>query len=135
MANELARFEKQISCDRQSGCWDWTGATHSGYAWFSTGGSAGRAVLGHRFSYQYIFGDHEDGLELDHLCRNRRCVNPFHVEPVTHHENMLRGGNAIKARCPRGHEYAGSNLYVRPNGLSRVCKECANILQRKRRAK
>lgn len=72
-----------------------------------------------------------DDLQLDHLCRNRLCVNPSHLEPVTCRENVLRGNgrcaaNAKKTHCPRGHAYAGANLLIGTKG-ERCCRKCASI--------
>ena len=75
-----------------------------------------------------------DGKELDHLCRNRKCVNPKHLESVTHRENILRGEtimaeNARKTHCWRGHPLSGKNLKLKPNG-HRQCRACAAMRSR-----
>lgn len=85
-------------------------------------------MLAHRFTYELIAGEISDGLTIDHLCRNRCCVNPDHMQPVTQAENLLRGDgfvgvNARKTRCVNGHEFTDENTYVRPNGR-RVCRAC-----------
>ncbi len=86
-----------------------------------------RNVLGHRWSYNRFKGPIPEGMELDHLCRNRLCVNPNHLEPVTSRENTLRG-ETIPARlitvthCPEGHEYTKDNTYTYKN--MRHCREC-----------
>lgn len=85
-------------------------------------------VCVHRCSYEHHVGPIPDGLELDHLCRNTRCVNPLHLEPVTHHENVLRGNAALARRtgkCKRGHPLIEGNLYYRTDG-SRSCKTCGD---------
>lgn len=134
MANELARFLSKVKSS-PTGCLEWQSYKNPrGYGKFRIGGRLGKSVLAYRFSYESSIGPVPDGKELDHLCRNPSCVNPFHLEPVSHHENMLRGGNAIKDKCPYGHSYSGTNAYVRPNGLSRVCRECGRLQQRARRA-
>mgnify|MGYP001608583411 CR=1 FL=1 len=70
------------------GCWDWQASkTPGGYGSFR---AADRTVCAHRFSYELLVGPIPEGLDLDHLCRNKGCVNPEHLEPVTRRENMLR---------------------------------------------
>ena len=107
------------------GCWRWTGTLFpNGYgaAWW-----AGTRIA-HRLVYQSLVGPVPDGLQLDHLCRNRACVNPSHLEPVTPAENIRRGvsqpaANARKTHCPQGHPLSGANLYVSPDG-ERSCRKC-----------
>lgn len=95
-------------------------------------GVAGTVYAAHRYAYQELVGPIPDGLDLDHLCRNRACTNPDHLEPVTRKENINRsaknGGaqNKVKTHCPYGHEYSGKNLYIHPTGR-RCCRECARI--------
>jgi hypothetical protein len=82
----------------------------------------------HRAIYWQIRGPVPEGLELDHLCRNRACVNPWHLEAVTHRVNVLRGAapvafHAKKTHCPSGHPYSGENLYFW-RGRQRMCRAC-----------
>jgi len=116
-------------------CWEWsTDLNKDGYGRFNLGG---QKVLAHRFAYALMFGDMPKGLVSDHSCRNRRCVNPWHIEPVTNVENVLRGESlfAQKKRwthCMRGHLLAGSNLRIRKNG-TRFCRACDRDRARQRR--
>jgi hypothetical protein len=82
--------------------------------------------MAHRWAYEYSIGPIPEHLELDHLCRSRNCVNPEHLEAVTHLENMGRGISHQKAKthCPKGHPYSGENLYVAPSNGKRYCREC-----------
>lgn len=80
------------------GCWTWTAATdRDGYGKF-TDHSNGRRMHAHRFAYELLVGEVPEGLELDHLCRNRACVRPDHLEPVTHLENVRRSRAMLQAR-------------------------------------
>lgn len=102
-------------------CWLWQGTRFRlGYGSFSVNGSP---VSAHRFAYEMFVGAIPVGLELDHLCRVRHCVNPSHLEPVTHQENMRRARRPV---CPRGHEYDGTAS----NGdgtFKRVCNTCRRL--------
>ena len=106
-------------------CWLWVGFLRDGYGSMLLDGKRSGV---HRISYQWLVGPIPDGLQLDHLCRVRNCVNPEHLEPVTQRVNILRGrgaavGNLEKTECPRGHAYAGENLRVYSGG-GRECAAC-----------
>jgi len=93
-------------------------------------------VLAHRYAYESVKGQIPHGLVIDHLCRNRLCVNPNHLEPVTNLENLQRGlgyalQNGMRTACIHGHEYTHQNTYVSPRGDTR-CRECARIRDSKR---
>lgn len=118
-------------------CWEWQKAlTPDGYAiWFTKDGN-GR--LGHRLVYELLVAPIADGFELDHLCRNRRCVNPAHAEPVSHDENMARAVAARGSRkprkvaehCKRGHLWSPENTLRRQNG-TRQCRACRKLRTRR----
>lgn len=123
--------------ERSESCWRWLGALNqSGYGRISLGGRGSPMARAHRVAYELLVGTIPDGLDLDHLCRNRWCVNPAHLEPVTRRENLLRGetipaSNQAKTHCPQGHELSGDNLvpYEQSRG-SRKCRTCYNARQR-----
>jgi hypothetical protein len=115
-------------------CWIWTAATNGvGYGVLGRGGRGAGLVYAHRFSYQIHRGAIPDGLELDHLCRNRGCVNPYHLEPVTRSENLRRspvvGRYPRPTHCPQGHEMIGDNVRISPAG-GRVCRACCRERRR-----
>jgi hypothetical protein len=132
----LPRFTDKIVHDPATDCWNWTAYRGpGGYGRFSVDGPMRMA---HRVSYTFFVGPVPGGKQIDHLCRNRGCVNPDHLEPVTNYENVVRGESgakqAARTHCPQGHEYAGKNLIVNTNG-ARVCRECQNAAQRRQNAK
>lgn len=120
----------------EDGCWLWVHTLmRDGYGlvWMN-----GKTTVAHRAIYEALVGPISDGLDLDHLCRVRSCVNPEHLEPVTHAENCRRGEGgketgrqmASKTHCPQGHPYSGANLYVNPKG-GRHCRECRRASSKK----
>ena len=132
------RFWAHVSKISHVGCWSWMGATNQlGYGIFRQ--TRRNATVAHRYAYIQMAGPIPTGLTLDHLCRNRGCVNPLHLEPVTLRENILRGQgfaaiNARKTHCLHGHPFNAKNTAVRKDGKRaghRVCRACDAITHRK----
>ena len=128
------RFFDKVVVDPETGCHNWTGGQNGkGYGLFSIGV---KKYYAHRVAYELAKGKIPEGLEIDHLCRVRDCVNPDHLEAVTHKENLHRGetfaaANAAKTHCPQGHPLSGDNLYVDPRGR-RECRTCRAERDRRR---
>ena len=132
----LTRLMENTIPEPNSGCILWLGAVNQfGYGRESING---QRIVAHRIAYTLAIGPVEDGLELDHLCRVRCCINPFHLKPVTKLENVRRGEAGLphakrmkaKTHCPHGHPYSGDNLFVRKGSGQRECRECMRNRQR-----
>lgn len=115
-------------------CWEWTASLdQSGYGLFQGGGQ--RMIRSHIWSYNFFVGRVPTGLQLDHLCRNRACCNPWHLDPVTPLVNTRRGhGTGRRTHCPQGHPYDEANTYRHPSGR-RVCRICKRASQARYDAK
>lgn len=132
LARAQQRFWSRV--DKSGSCWVWVGKLfHNGrYGRFKF---LGRDTSAHIFSWEWANGPVPKGLELDHLCRNRACVNPAHLEPVTHRENEIRGATVIaanffKTECHKGHPLSGDNLFIRRDGRRR-CIACKRATARR----
>lgn len=128
-SNPEQRFIARVAfSDEPDGCWEWRGALRHGYGRIRANG---KENLVHRYAYELIVGPIPDGLVIDHLCCNTKCVNPAHMEPVTRRINTLRGTAppavaARKSHCLRGHPLSGSNARINDRG-HRACRECDRL--------
>lgn len=128
--------------DKDRDCWVWTGSvSKAGYGriCISDNGSK-RTRSAHRVSYETFKGEIPEGLTIDHLCKNRKCINPNHLEAVTIKENVHRGNplwkqQMARTHCPKGHEYTEDNIYrytTKHGGTCRNCKTCMKARTRER---
>ena len=131
IAMHADRFWRKVN--KTETCWLWAASINSrGYGQFKMDGRSWQA---HRIAYELQVGPIPDGLQIDHLCRVRACVNPDHLEAVSQEENIRRGegvavANAIKTHCPQGHPYDEANTYIYHG--ARQCRACSAARDRRR---
>lgn len=125
------RFWAKVAIGTRRTCWRWLASLDGkGYGRFAIRyGKVVRSHRAHRYAFELLRGTILDGLEPDHLCRHRWCVNPWHLELVTHRTNMLRGSgfvavNATRTHCPRGHPYDAANTRHHTDRRGRIHRDC-----------
>lgn len=133
-----ARFDSSHFLDAHSGCWIWAKAlrgSKNGRGQYGGFWMDGKTHLAHIVSWEFVHGSVPEGLQLDHLCRNQRCVNPDHLEPVTalvnqHRQMTANGVLAARSACSQGHEFTEANTYRLPSRPgTRRCKTCRRAVQ------
>ena len=124
------RMERNSMPEPNSGCWLWLGTLSGGYGKIDTNGHG--TNVAHRINYEHFIGPIPDGLTLDHKCRTKCCVNPFHLEPVTAAENTRRHYR-LQTHCKRGHPLTPGNLYAHKEER-RQCATCVRESINRRRA-
>lgn len=131
------RFWRKVDKAGPNGCWTWTAACNeNGYGQFNLStaepiraGARTSRVMAYRYAYELLIGPIPGKMQIDHLCRNRGCVNPEHLEPVTARVNVLRGDTFVAAQaaqthCLRGHEFTPENTWTARGTRKRNCRTC-----------
>lgn len=132
--NPADRFWKSVAKGSRESCWIWQAKiNNNGYGIFRTGSGAAKTSvhhIAHRYAYELVIGPIPAGLQIDHLCRVRACVNPHHMEPVTPGENTRRAWPARKRYCFYNHEFTEANTYRQPGTRRRSCLRCRQLRAR-----
>lgn len=127
------KFWERVKKASPGDCWEWTGARTSG-GYGNLRRPHGTFDYSHRVAYELTIGPIPEGLQIDHLCRNRICCNPRHLEPVPQRINVVRGMSpyGVRTTCKHGHDITDpQNVYTAPRGDNR-CRTCASIQESKR---
>jgi hypothetical protein len=131
-------FWAKVNRGSSSECWEWTATTsRAGYGIFAYRGERGdpiRTILAHRFAYEFAVGSLPPrGYDLHHRCKNKACVNPHHLEPLTRREHVRLTPRQPKTECPRGHAYEPDNLGANRHGwrVCLICKRDASARERR----
>jgi HNH endonuclease len=134
-ASAIERFWNGVIVDLNTECWDWIRHCRDGYGRLYV---EGLHVQTHRFAYSFFRGPIPHGYQLDHLCENRTCCNPWHLDPVRQSENIRRSPitlatlNSRKTHCKHGHEFTEENTIYRRDRKGRQCRTCDGLHQKSR---
>lgn len=126
------KVQDRIMPEPMSGCWLWIGHTNGGYGRYQPHDAI--SVYAHRMVYEILIGAVSPDLDLDHLCRTKACVNPAHLEPVTHAVNISRGAWLQKTRRPEGHPYSHTVKYEH-QGKTYYTRRCRTCIRAKANAR
>lgn len=134
----LQRFRSRVTI-QPSGCMQWSSVRKDGYGTWTLGG---KCYVPHRWLYEQLIGEVPMGWTLDHICRNRGCVNVWeHIEAVPHKENIRRAVdhmsqvNAVKTHCPKGHEYTKTNTWMQTKSTGTKLRKCKLCDKQRKEAK
>lgn len=131
--DRLEKLATQFTIDPVTKCWNWKHTTPMGYGFYANGRKfGGKVVRSHRLMYELTRGPIPEGLVSDHLCRNKACANPWHIEPVTQATNVRRIPKDVirRSHCKRGHKFTPDSVYVTPSTGGRKCNICKRALRR-----